>query len=198
MSYGLQPNDYVSVWRDVTNAVRAATNQTHMFWAPNLWNGAVDDPVQGYTPYWPGEDYVDVAGLSMYWFGPERSINEVPDSNSFQDSLQPFYNLVTGSGSNRLGLQQGYPVIISETSAPYYFNIPSSSQYWGQEGDTDIQVPLPNMSKYTPSLNEPKPYPRSDDELAVKATWLVQITGNSTAQKFPHLTAATWFNYLKK
>ncbi|GAA5993257.1 hypothetical protein JCM10908_004536 [Rhodotorula pacifica] len=198
MNYGLQPQDYVSVWREVTTAIRAATNETYMFWAPNLWNGPVDDPVQGYTPYWPGEEYVDVTGLSMYWFGPQRSINQVPESGSFRDSLQPFYNLVAGTGSNPLGLQRGYPVVVAESSAPYYFDIPSSSQYYTQQGDTDIQPPLPNLNNYQPSLNEPNPYPRSDDELAVKAIWIAQMTGNVTAQRFPNLRAVTWFNYLKK
>lgn len=198
MSYGSQPEDYVAVWRRVTTAIRAATNETYMFWAPNLWNGPVDDPVQGYTPYWPGEDYVDVAGLSVYWFGPERSINQVPETGSFRESLQPFYNLVGGSGSNPLKLKQGFPVVVAESSAPYYFDIPSSSRYYTQQGDTDIQPPLPNLNNYRASLNEPNPYPRSDDELAVKATWIAQMTGNSTAQRFPNLKAVTWFNYLKK
>lgn len=198
MSYGLQPEEYVAVWRRVTTAIRAATNETYMFWAPNLWNGPVDDSVQGYTPYWPGEDYVDVAGLSVYWFGPERSINQVPETGSFRESLQPFYNLVGGAGSNPLKLKQGFPVVVAESSAPYYFDIPSSSRYYTQQGDTDIQPPLPNLNNYRASLNEPNPYPRSDDELAVKATWIAQMTGNSTAQRFPNLKAITWFNYLKK
>lgn len=56
MAYGLEPEQYISTWRSVTDAIRAVTNDTYMLWAPNLWNGPVDDSVQGYTPYWPGED----------------------------------------------------------------------------------------------------------------------------------------------
>lgn len=198
MSYGLQPEEYVAVWRKVTTAIRAATNETYMFWAPNLWTGRVDDSVQGYTPYWPGEEYVDVAGLSLYWFGPQRSINQVPESGAFRESLQPFYDLVAGSGSNPLGLKQAYPVIVAESSAPYYYDIPAASRYYTQQGDTDIQPPLPDLANFRKSVNIPTPYPRSDDELAVKATWIAQVTGNSTAQRFPNLKAVTWFNYLKK
>ncbi|BGP58186.1 hypothetical protein JCM8202v2_005847 [Rhodotorula sphaerocarpa] len=197
MPYGDQPQQFVKVWRELTNAVRDGTTDTYMFWAPNLWTGAVDSD-QGYTPYWPGEQYVDVAGLSLYWFGPDKSINQVPKSDAFKNNLQSFYDLVTGSGPNRLGLSQAYPVMISESSAPYYYKIPTSSRYYGQQGDTNIQSPLPNLASFAKSLKEPHPYARSDDELAVKATWIAEMTGNNTAQHFPLLRAVSWFNYLKK
>ncbi|GEM10981.1 glycoside hydrolase family 26 protein [Rhodotorula toruloides] len=197
MSYGLQPSDYVNTWRSVTNAIRAATNETYMLWSPNLWTGNVDDPVQGYTPYWPGENFVDIVGLSFYSFGPQKSINKPPSSSLFRDSFSPFYNLFSPSSSNPLKLTQSYPLIISETSAPYYYLIPPSSRFYTQAGDTDLRAPYPNLSTYEPALAHP-PYEKSDDELYSKASWLVQMVGNATAQRFPNLKAVTWFNYLKK
>ncbi|BGO95615.1 hypothetical protein NBRC10512_006782 [Rhodotorula toruloides] len=201
MSYGLQPSDYITTFRSVTNAIRAATNDTYMLWSPNLWTGDVDDPVQGYTPYWPGEDFVDIVGLSFYSFGPEKSLNKPASSSLFHDSFSPFYSLfspTSSSGSsNRLKLTSAYSLIISETSAPYYYRIPPSSRFYTQAGDTDLTAPYPNLTTYEPALATP-PYEKSDDELYTKASWLVQMVGNDTAQRFPNLKAATWFNYLKK
>ncbi|GJN94409.1 hypothetical protein Rhopal_007489-T1 [Rhodotorula paludigena] len=198
MDYGLQPEDYVSTWRSVTNAIRAVTNETYMLWAPNVWNGDSND-IQAYQPYWPGEEYVDLVGLSLYSFGPYRSLNALPEDDLFRDSFRPFYNLVspTSSSRNPLGLSRAYSVVIAETSAPYYYEIPVNSPYYTQAGDTDISPPMPNLNRTRPSLADP-PYPRSDDELAVKATWLVQMVGNETAAAFPNLKAVSLFNYLKK
>ncbi|KPV73393.1 glycoside hydrolase family 26 protein [Rhodotorula graminis WP1] len=201
MQYGLQPVDYVSTWRSVTNAIRAVTNETFMVWAPNVMPDVADDDVQAYEPYWPGEEYVDVVGLSVYSFGPQRSINQVPPDNEFRNSFQKFYDLVSPSSSsssdNPLGLTQAYSPIVAETSAPYYYEIPPSSRFYTQQGDTDITKPFPNLTNLAPSLASP-PLERSDDELSVKATWLAQLTGNATAQRFPNLKLVNIFNFLKK
>ncbi|GAA6017745.1 hypothetical protein JCM10207_000482 [Rhodosporidiobolus poonsookiae] len=207
MPYGLDPDRYVSTFRRVHDAIRAVTNETYMLWAPNVWSGDVGDSVQGYTPYWPGQEYVDVVGLSLYSFGPYKSINRAPSSSLFRDSFTSFYNLFAPSSNssraNPLGLTAAYPLVISETSAPYYYTIPPSSPYYTQAGDTDIARPQPNLSteanreRYRPSLADP-PYEGSDDELFVKASWLAQLTGNATAQRFPNLKLVNHFNYLKK
>ena len=129
MKYGLQPQDYVSTWRSVTNAIRAVTNETFTFWAPNVMPDVADDDVQAYEPYWPGEEYVDVVGLSVYSFGPQRSINQVPPDNEFRNSFQKFYDLVSPSSSsssdNPLGLTKAYEIAIAETSVPYYYEVRS-------------------------------------------------------------------------
>ncbi|GAA5845252.1 hypothetical protein JCM9279_004817 [Rhodotorula babjevae] len=201
MRYGLQPQDYVATWRSVTNAIRAVTNETYTLWAPNVMPDVADDDVQAYEPYWPGEEYVDVVGLSVYSFGPQRSINQVPPDNEFRNSFQKFYDLVSPSSSsssdNPLGLTKAYEVAIAETSAPYYYEIPPSSRFYTQQGDTDLTKPFPNLTRLASSLASP-PLERSDDELAVKATWLAQLTGNATAQRFPNLKLVNIFNYIKK
>ncbi|GAA5820982.1 hypothetical protein JCM11251_001906 [Rhodosporidiobolus azoricus] len=208
MPYGLQPDAYKSTFRQVHDALVAAqANQTYMLWAPNVFNGNLDDPLQGYEAYWPGEEYVDLVGLSLYSFGPLRSINRVPSSSLLRDSLEPFYQLFSptssSSSNNPLGLTRAYPVVITETSAPYYYSIPPDSRYYAQAGDTDIAAPQPNLSTpasralYRPSLEDP-PYEGSEDELKVKGSWMAQLTGNATAQRFPNLKLVNHFNYLKK
>lgn len=51
--YGNDPTGYVTAFQSVTDAVRAATNDTYMLWAPNVRYGDVNDNA-GYTPYYPG------------------------------------------------------------------------------------------------------------------------------------------------
>jgi hypothetical protein len=223
MAYGLDPARYVSTWRSVTNAIRAATNETYMLWAPNIWSGSVNDASQGYVPYWPGEECtfaflrstqagidsssrtdVDLVGLSLYSFGPYKSINQPPSSSLFEDSFSSFYNLFAPTSSNNpLKLSSSYPQVITETAAPFYRSIPPSSAYYTQPGDTDIAAPQPNFSttadqtRFPPSLARP-PTEKSDDELFIKASWLAQLTGNRTAIRFPNLKLVNHFNYLKK
>ncbi|KAK4704507.1 hypothetical protein P7C70_g1703, partial [Phenoliferia sp. Uapishka_3] len=201
MSYGLDPTSYVQLWKEVTTSVRAQTNETFMLWSPNIFTGQVNDPSQGYVPYFPGEQYVDIAGLSFYSLGFNKSVNEAPSNSLFRDNFTPFYNLLNPANlastkSNLLGLSASIPVVISETSAPFYYILPKSSPYYAQAGDTDISEPL-NTSSYTPSLASP-PYSNSDDELFIKASWYVQLTSNVTAAAFPNLIAVSIFNYLKR
>ncbi|KAM0755445.1 hypothetical protein T439DRAFT_295394 [Meredithblackwellia eburnea MCA 4105] len=202
MSYGLQQQNFLRIWKEVTLAVRAQTNQTFMLWSPNIWSGAVDDSSQGYTPYFPGQQYVDIAGLSFYSSGFNKCINQVSSTNLFKTLFTPFYNLLNpsnlnSSSSNPLQLTSRIPVVISETSAPVYYTLAPSSPYYNQAGDTDISGPLPNISTLTPSLASP-PYPRSDDELYIKATWFVQLTSNVTSALFPNLICVSMFNYFKR
>ncbi|GAA6015785.1 hypothetical protein JCM11491_002479 [Sporobolomyces phaffii] len=201
MPYGLDSTRYVPLFREVTNAVRAVTNTTYMLWSPNVWNGPVDDQQQGYQIYFPGEEYVDLVGLSFYSLGYDKYANQAADPSLFRTGFTPFYNLFSpasaSASSNLLKLSAAYPIVISETSAPFYWKIPPGSRYFLQGGDTDIPTPLPNLSTYTPSETTP-PGARSDDELYLKASWLVQLTSNTTAARFPNLRAVSWFNYLKK
>ncbi|KAL8281018.1 hypothetical protein RQP46_006697 [Phenoliferia psychrophenolica] len=202
MPYGLQPDLLIQIWKDVTIAVRAETNQTFMLWSPNIWSGAVDDSKQGYTTFFPGEAYVDIAGLSYYSSGFNKSVNQPPSNNIFKTLFTPFYNLLNptnlnSSSSNLLKLTAPIPIVISETSAPYYYELPSSSPYYNQAGDTGFSGALPNTSDYTPSLASP-PYAHSDDELYIKASWFVQMTSNVTGAAFPNLIAVSLFNYFKR
>ncbi|KAM0790474.1 hypothetical protein ACM66B_003350 [Microbotryomycetes sp. NB124-2] len=200
MDYGVQPQGFQRVWKEVADAVRAKTNSTFMYWAPNVWAGDVGDESQGYVPYWPGEQYVDVAGLSFYWQGYNKSVNQPPSSDRFKDSFQSFHDLLNPRNErrNQLGLTRSFPVVIAETSAPYYYDLPTTSPIYEQAGDTDVPSRLePNLTLWQPSLATP-PYDKSDDELYIKATWFVQMTSRKTLRDLPGLKAITLFNYLKR
>jgi hypothetical protein len=193
--------------------------QTYMLWAPNVWSGDVGDATQGYMPYWPGEGCewrsfaprrsaltfrladVDLAGLSFYSLGYRKSENQPAAFDLFQRDFESFHTLFDpfSPSQNRLGLSRSPPLCITETSAPFYYELPSSSPYYDQAGDTDIAGPLPNLTlgQYKPSLKSP-PAEHGDDELYLKATWFVQLTSNATATRFPRLKAVSLFNYLKR
>ncbi|KAJ3214280.1 hypothetical protein HDU67_001825 [Dinochytrium kinnereticum] len=97
--FGYQPTLYISTWRRVTSAIRRRAPGVAMVWAPNLsggypyggppagmvlppedmraldtnLNGRIDEEDDPYTPYWPGDEYVDWVALSLYFKGTKAS-----------------------------------------------------------------------------------------------------------------------------
>ncbi|KAF6251904.1 glycoside hydrolase superfamily [Scenedesmus sp. NREL 46B-D3] len=86
-----------------------------------------DDP---YTPYYPGDDWVDWVGLSVYHFGATYpwGANTVPERNKFYNKITGNYN---GASGDERGVPNFYdlfcngtygrskPMIIGETAALY-------------------------------------------------------------------------------
>lgn len=179
MAYGLDPTTYINTFRDVANAVRAVTNTTYMLWSPNIFGGATDS-LQGYSQYYPGDSYVDLAGLSFYSSGDNGDRNTVPDSNLFSSLFTPFYKLYSSA----------HWIVISETSAPYHNLLPTTLYSL----PTDSEIPggpdSLNFSALTPADG-------GSSEYEMKSAWIHQIVGNATAQKFPKLLAVSFFNYVK-
>ncbi|KAJ3415224.1 hypothetical protein HDV05_005364 [Chytridiales sp. JEL 0842] len=89
-AYGQRPNAFKRAYIDVVNAIRAKTNRVSFMWSPNAGNnypfgrplpgyelsaldtngdGRLDNNDDPYTPYWPGAEYVDWIGVSLYWKG---------------------------------------------------------------------------------------------------------------------------------
>jgi len=176
MEYGQDPTNYVRAFRDLADTVKRTTNETWMLWSPNVRYGEVDSLV-GYTQYYPGQDYVDLAGLSLYAPGEE---GRVVESGAFSNALGSF---------NRLYGKQ-HPIIISETSAHYSYAIPSSMEsiYCN---DCDVRGSLPNVATLQRVPSD------AADEAAIKIGWLDQLVGDNAAGRFPNLTAIVFFNYFK-
>ncbi|ORY39986.1 glycoside hydrolase [Rhizoclosmatium globosum] len=61
---------YIALWRKVYTAINAVAPTVAMVWSPNTDTSDGQFP---YAPYWPGEDYVDWVGLSLYWKGYENN-----------------------------------------------------------------------------------------------------------------------------
>ncbi|KAI9324835.1 glycoside hydrolase superfamily [Zopfochytrium polystomum] len=104
-SYGQQPKAFVAAFRDLVTKIRAQTKRVGIIWAPNAGNNypfgdprgdadvatldtsgnqKLDNDDDPYSPYWPGEEYVDWIALSLYWKGfladgyPHTVNNEAP------------------------------------------------------------------------------------------------------------------------
>jgi hypothetical protein len=147
--YGQRPMQFVETWKTLTSAIRDATNMTAMLWAPNMavgypfgelagaldgrelarldtnGNGRLDVGDDPYTPYFPGREFVDWIGLSIYWFGTNtRDMeNQVPPRDYFLSALhgitatsremrQPVWDFVE--------MFPDLPIAIPETGAAWY------------------------------------------------------------------------------
>lgn len=120
---------------------------------------------------------VDIAGLSYYSPAGE---GQVAQDGAFSRGLSSFYKLYG----------QQHPIILSETAAPFTYEIPASleSTYCS---DCGVRGALPDVDTLTPMPTN------AADEAAMKIGWLNQIVSDQSAGRYPNLTAACFFNYFK-
>lgn len=196
-SWSQQPASYIAAFRLVADAVHAAAPQAAMVWAPNYGggypysggaytakagtadfraldtngNGALsmsDDP---YSPYYPGDAYVDWVGLTEYHFGHAWPYgeNETPEPGKFSQQLQGTY---TGNGRyedqsalpdfySNFAVAKGKPMVLAETGALY-------NEAPAQPGTTEYDI---------------------------KTAWINQVYGSRS--EFPQLKLITWFEVRK-
>ncbi|KAJ3062827.1 hypothetical protein HDU98_001331, partial [Podochytrium sp. JEL0797] len=116
--YGQQPKRFVTEFQRIVTAVRAVTKRVAFVWAPNAANhypfggplpqadlvtldtnkdGAFDINDDPFTPYWPGADFVDWVGISLYWKGDPATGYPTHD-NSVSPS-DYFVQMVQGGGT---------------------------------------------------------------------------------------------------
>ena len=198
--WGRQPRKYVEKFRLVSNAVRAGTEHSAVMWSANApedypWGGpsdfsgnpdfdlldtnkdgaitGQDDP---FAAYWPGKDYVDWVGLSVYHWGVEYPWGpiELAPANAFLRNVAP---RTLGAAGNDVPVDfyetyavgQGKPLAISETAAYY----------------------APSMAS-----------PGSPSELEVKRSWWAQLirspSGVPLRTLLPQLKLISWFDIEKE
>lgn len=144
--WGQQPTLYIEKFREFADEIHAKAPNVAMVWTPNqgagypwtdgvyynaspsaadfalldtnadgVWNW-LDDP---YSPYYPGDKYVDWVGHSYYHWSnvAERGINQVPTVGQWLEA-----NGVTGTVPNFhdvYAVGHDKPMMIAETSALY-------------------------------------------------------------------------------
>ncbi|KAJ3032569.1 hypothetical protein HDV00_007395 [Rhizophlyctis rosea] len=192
--WGHTPSLYRSTFARVADAVHNGCPRTAMVWAPNNGvgypmgggqytppkgdprfnemdtngDGVVDSKDDPYTPYYPGDQYVDWIGVSAYYYGPgppggwnnSPGPNVLPDKGLIETIIttQPSsYNLY------QMSLDRNKPFMISETSAPYHMD------------------------------SDPGP-----GELALKQAWWREVYNADFLRKYPNIRAINWFEYTKK
>lgn len=193
--WGQKPLEYVTAFRVVAEAVHTYAPRTVMVWSPNYGGGypfpgepylaqpgsadfalldtnhdgritEADDP---YTPYYPGDQYVDWVGITLYHFGDAWpwGKNIVAEKNKFVDQLTGHYNGANGNGTTVPDFYRTFavghhkPMALSETSALY--NLAQAGV-----GSSD---------------------------LAIKTDWIQQVFDPSFATRFPLLKMENWFEY---
>ncbi|KAI8852951.1 glycoside hydrolase superfamily [Chytridium lagenaria] len=169
LGYGGRPATYIPHFRSVVTTVRRIlgpefSQRIAMVWAPNSCNGypfggatnvskedfdlldtnkdgKLDGGDNPFSPFYPGDEYVDWTGLSMYDYGSPKYSNSltqpgmfegmingeatipVPDRSNWQPCGFDFYDMF--SGGNKLGqapasTKSDRPLMVAETGKAQY------------------------------------------------------------------------------
>jgi hypothetical protein len=194
--WGQRPEAYVRAFRTLAATVHQMAPGNAMVWSPNYAGGypfaggpygarrgtadygaldtnrdgsvtAADDP---YSPFYPGDAYVDWVGLSLYHLGGAvPGENEVPEPDKFRRQLLGSY---TGAGGDQRQVPNFYrtyavghrkPMAISETAALV------------KEDYSDRRITEPD----------------------IKCAWMGELFDGRTLSRLPWLKMVNWFEYKK-
>jgi endoglucanase len=93
---GWQPEIYISAYRRMVDVCRAEAPDLDFMWSPL--------GLEGFEVYYPGADYVDVIGLSVFGYQPwERAI--LGQERTFREILDPRYERAVSFG---------HPIVVAE------------------------------------------------------------------------------------
>ncbi|WIA31117.1 hypothetical protein OEZ86_001141 [Tetradesmus obliquus] len=147
-----------------------------------------DDP---YSPYYPGDDWVDWVGLSVYHFGANYpwGANKVPENNKF-------YNKITG---NYIGANG------DESGVPNFYDLFCNGTYGRTKpmiiGETAALVNLCDKVNPGRGCGDGS---SNGTEMAIKSTWWKQVfavtdsaVGPAVPKVFPQIKLINWFDIRK-
>ncbi|ARJ06923.1 hypothetical protein B5808_18095 [Cnuibacter physcomitrellae] len=194
-AWGQQPEEYVATFRRVAAAIHQQVPGAALMWAPNYGGGypfdggayaappgsaaagvldtdgdgavtGFDDP---YAPYYPGDDYVDWVGMSLYHWGSAHpwGENEAPEAGKFVAQLTGAYSGLGGD----------------DTAVPDFY------ADYGQARDKPVAIPE------TAALIVDRGDPVGQD--AIRQAWWQQILAPEVHQRFPLLRLVNWFEWVK-
>ncbi|EFP88719.2 uncharacterized protein PGTG_14685 [Puccinia graminis f. sp. tritici CRL 75-36-700-3] len=134
-SWGMQPEKFKNKWRLLAKEIKRVTTRTYMLWSPNAMFGDGIDKVRGgYTPYWPGDGYVDICGLSFYHWGKGAVRTNVKPKD--KEAITKLYEFAQIYGPNGMGK----PIIVAETAACYTTLAGTSQSVGGGDSEVDIKM----------------------------------------------------------
>ncbi|ORY48555.1 glycoside hydrolase [Rhizoclosmatium globosum] len=167
-SYGQQPTRFVQEYKRIVDNIRSVTSRVSFVWAPNAAdgypfgvplaayelsaldtnkNGALDYGDDPFTPYWPGEDYVDWVGISLYWKG--NPATGTPPHDNSASPADYWEQMVQGgpSGSNpafpfydMFALKYNKPLVMPEGGAAFALTqAPNNTPLPANVGQVKIQ-----------------------------------------------------------
>jgi hypothetical protein len=190
-----QPVEYISAFRLLADSINRKAPQAAMMWAPNYGGGYPfkggkyeakpgstdfgsldtnhdgklgmnDDP---YSPYYPGDEYVDWVGMSLYHWGNAYpwGENEIPEAGKFFAQLTGNYSGLNGD----------------DRSVPDFY-----ATYYVQHGKP-IAIPE-TAAFFDPAKGGP-------DELILKQFWWRQVYDPALLAGFPGIKMINWFEHAK-
>ncbi|MBV9848493.1 MAG: hypothetical protein JO250_02280 [Armatimonadetes bacterium] len=96
-----QPADYVAAWcRMYKIFADEGTTNVRWVWGPNAGDMPAENRMEA---YYPGGDYVDILGLSVYNWGTARPWSKW---RSFADVVQPYYDRIASLGSQPIWITE--------------------------------------------------------------------------------------------
>lgn len=200
--YGQAPTAFKASWRRVVGAIRNGTNSSSniaFLWSPNSGggypysgygilpanrpfdraldtngNGRLDNQDDPYTPYYPGDDWVDWVGISIYHYGNSYpyNTNDIPAPNKFETALSG------GSAFNyyqMFSVTRGKPFFVSETGSTVHVEIVDKGGNWSPISKQDATT-----------------------RAAVKQAWWRQFINKQLLQKYPKLKGVSFFEFTKR
>lgn len=137
---GWEPDDYIDAYRRMIDICRDAAPNINVVWSPLGLENA--------TEFYPGDDYVDIVGMSIFGFEPwEAEI--LGGAKDFEDWLTERYARLQGFGKPILVAEVGY------SGSEAYVNL-----WENQVRQTRPDMPLLVGSVY---FNQPEVYPWPDN-----------------------------------
>ncbi|KAJ3057155.1 hypothetical protein HDU99_007292, partial [Rhizoclosmatium hyalinum] len=121
--YGKQPDAFIALWKRAYTIVTKISPTVAFVWSPNFDGPRNDEP---YAPYWPGADYVDWVGVSVYWKG---SVNDYPwihNTNAPSNYVAQIIDAAPGPEGGPISFYQQYavkynkPFVISECASTFH------------------------------------------------------------------------------
>ncbi|KZO95128.1 glycoside hydrolase family 26 protein [Calocera viscosa TUFC12733] len=130
-AWGCDATGFKQAWGIMASSLRNNAPSAKLLWSPNIDTSGSDG--QGnYADYYPGDDSVDLVGLSFYWFGEDQQENTVASSGLFTSQAAPFYNAYAEA--------KGKPFVLSETSGGYHYYTGTSTPALGGASEYDIKT----------------------------------------------------------
>ncbi|KAI5820278.1 glycoside hydrolase superfamily [Pyronema omphalodes] len=191
--WGANPKQFTAAFSKISKAIKAATKNTLMVWAPNTGvgypfrgagkyfpsadseqykqmdtnqDGALDANDDPFTPYYPGDDVVDWVGISLYSKRENSKPTELANTVADRTSLQTYITNPNADKSFDI-----YTKFVKEKGKPFMIAETGASFYPG--------------------------YPVGDGDVAVKRNWWRQFWSPETRELYPLLKAVVYFEYLK-
>lgn len=158
-------------------------------------NGKFDSEDDPYYPYYPGDEYVDWVGISIYHYGQQWPWiqNSIPEPNKFEGYLQgnvkpdwgtkPFYTYFSSPTGVRDNLTNAVisagnkPFIVPETGATYHFA-------WVE--------PRASTEKYGSAAPN-----QTTTRIQVKEAWWKSFLNPEFVAKYPKIKAVGTFEFIK-